>query len=118
MCRAVGQFHVSTGGSQRSASGPRASIGTAVDRGGRTEDGRTVISHGPAGHEATVDNFRVHGWMRLRAVFSRDEATAMRSAAWRALANVGIRESDPSTWLKERPEHLQQLKADPAFRAV
>jgi phytanoyl-CoA dioxygenase PhyH len=56
--------------------------------------------------------------MRVRSVFSRDKAAAMRSAAWRALANIGISESDPSTWIKERPEHLQQLKADPAFRAV
>src|SRR5262245_22107322 len=56
--------------------------------------------------------------MRLRSVFSRDEAAAMRSAAWRAMATVGIREGDPATWTKERPEHLQQLKADPAFRAV
>ena len=42
----------------------------------------------------------------------------MRSAAWCALAKVGISEGDPSTWTKERPEHLQHLKADPAFRAV
>jgi len=56
--------------------------------------------------------------MRVRSAFSRDEAAAMRSAAWRALANAGISEGDSSTWIKERPEHLQQLKADPAFSAV
>src|SRR5262245_47115656 len=65
-----------------------------------------------------LDSFCAHGWMWLRGVFSRDEAAAMRSAAWRALANVGISERDPSTWIKERPDHLQQLKADPAFQAV
>jgi len=69
-------------------------------------------------NETTVEHFRVHGWMRVRTVFSRDEAAAMRSAAWRALAHAGIREGDPSTWTTERPEHLQDLKADPAFRAV
>ena len=72
----------------------------------------------PARREETVDNFCVHGWMRVRSVFSRDEAAEMRSVAWRVLASIGILESDPSTWIKERPEHLQQLKADPAFRAV
>ena len=42
----------------------------------------------------------------------------MREVLWRALARVGIRRDDPSTWTKERPEHLQHLKSDPAFRAV
>ncbi len=42
----------------------------------------------------------------------------MREVIWRALAQVGIRRDDPSTWTKERPEHLQDLKSDPAFRAV
>jgi ectoine hydroxylase-related dioxygenase (phytanoyl-CoA dioxygenase family) len=69
-------------------------------------------------NEETVEHFRVHGWMRVRAAFSVDEAAAMRAAAWRALARAGIRETDPSTWTKERPEHLQHVKDDPAFRAV
>ena len=56
--------------------------------------------------------------MRVRAAFSVDEAAAMREAAWRALARAGIRQSDPSTWTRERPEHLQHVKDDPAFRAV
>lgn len=77
-----------------------------------------MTSSSPAGHEETVDNFCVHGWMRVRSVFNLDEAAGMRSAAWRVLASVGIIESDPSTWITERPEHLQQLKADPAFRAI
>src|SRR5215471_6352957 len=84
----------------------------------RAADASTVTSSSPARDDSTVDNFCAHGWMRVRSVFSRDEAAAMRSAAWRALANVGISESDPSTWITERPEHLQQLKADPAFRVV
>ena len=69
-------------------------------------------------HEETVDHFSVHGWIRLHSVFSRDAAAQMRSAAWRVLASAGILEKDTSTWIKERPEHLQELKADPAFQAV
>jgi hypothetical protein len=71
-----------------------------------------------ADNEESVEHFCVHGWMRVRAAFSVEDAAAMRAAAWRALAKVGIRRSDPSTWTKERPEHLQHLKEDPAFRAV
>jgi ectoine hydroxylase-related dioxygenase (phytanoyl-CoA dioxygenase family) len=56
--------------------------------------------------------------MCVRAAFSADEAAAMRAAAWRALAMAGIRQDDPATWTKERPEHLQHVKDDPAFRAV
>jgi len=56
--------------------------------------------------------------MRVRAAFSKDDARAMRSAVWHVLADVGIREHDPSTWTQERPAHLQAAKADPAFAAV
>ena len=71
-----------------------------------------------ADNEETLEHFSVHGWRRVRAAFSGDEAAAMRAAAWRALASVGIRQGDPSTWTRERPEHLQRVKDDPAFRAV
>jgi len=71
-----------------------------------------------ADDEDTVEHFRLHGWMRVCAAFSGDEAAAMRTAAWRALAKAGISQSDPSTWTKERPEHLQHVKDDAAFRAV
>jgi ectoine hydroxylase-related dioxygenase (phytanoyl-CoA dioxygenase family) len=37
---------------------------------------------------------------------------------WRVLADVGIREDDPVTWTRERPQHLQHLKEDAAFQAV
>jgi ectoine hydroxylase-related dioxygenase (phytanoyl-CoA dioxygenase family) len=70
-----------------------------------------------ADNQDTFEHFCVHGWMRVRA-FSVDEAAAMRAAAWRALADAGIRQSDPSTWTRERPDHLQHLKDDPAFRAA
>jgi hypothetical protein len=66
----------------------------------------------------TFEHFCAHGWMRVRAAFSADEAAAMRAAAWDALADAGISRSDPSTWTKERPEHLQHAKYHPAFRAV
>jgi hypothetical protein len=56
--------------------------------------------------------------MRVRAAFGEDEAAAMREVVWRALADVGIRRGEPSTWTAERPEHLQPVKKHPAFRAV
>jgi ectoine hydroxylase-related dioxygenase (phytanoyl-CoA dioxygenase family) len=65
-----------------------------------------------------IEHFVEHGWMRVRAAFSADEAAAMRAAVWRALADVGIRRDDRTTWKNERPEHLQHLKDDPAFQAV
>ena len=71
-----------------------------------------------ADNQETFEHFRIHGWMRVRAAFSVEEAAAMRAAAWRALARIGISQSDPSTWTTERPEHLQHVKDDPAFRAV
>lgn len=42
----------------------------------------------------------------------------MRAVIWRALAAAGIEERDRSTWKKERPEHLQHTRSDPAFQAV
>jgi hypothetical protein len=44
----------------------------------------------PADNEETFEHFCLHGWMRVRAAFSVDEAAPMRAAAWRALAKVGI----------------------------
>ena len=46
------------------------------------------------------------------------DAAAMCDVIWAALAKVGIRRNDPSTWTAARPEHLQHLKADPAFHAI
>jgi len=66
----------------------------------------------------TIEHFCDYGWMRVRAAFSTDEAAAMRTAVWRALADVGIREDDPATWTRERPNHLQHLKDDAVFQAV
>ena len=60
-----------------------------------------------ADNQESFEHFRVHGWMRVRSAFSVDEAAAMRAAAWRELAKVGIRQRDPSTWTMERPDHLQ-----------
>jgi hypothetical protein len=56
--------------------------------------------------------------MRVRAAFSLDEAAAMQAAVWDALERGGISRGDPSTWTSERPEHLQHVKDDPAFRAI
>ena len=65
-----------------------------------------------------VEYFGVHGWMRVRAAFPAGEAAAMRRAVWRALASAGMSEGDPATWTVERPDHLQHVRSDPAFRAV
>ena len=56
--------------------------------------------------------------MRLPRAFDADAAAAMREVVWEALAAKGVRRDDPATWTSERPEHLQHLKAHPAFRAV
>jgi hypothetical protein len=68
--------------------------------------------------QRTLEHFRTYGWIRLRAVFSSEEAAAMCDVIWGALAKVGIRRNDSSTWSKARPEHLQYLKNDAAFRAI
>jgi ectoine hydroxylase-related dioxygenase (phytanoyl-CoA dioxygenase family) len=68
--------------------------------------------------DQTVEHFRAHGWMRIPKSFSAGEAAAMREVVWCALEKIGIQRDDPSTWTKERPEHLQHLKGDPVFRAV
>ncbi|HET9830230.1 MAG TPA: hypothetical protein VFP91_00915, partial [Vicinamibacterales bacterium] len=73
---------------------------------------------GTADDPETFEHFCERGWMRVRTAFSVVEAAAMRSAVWRELATVGVLRTDPSTWTKERPERLQHLKADPAFRSV
>jgi hypothetical protein len=70
-------------------------------------------------HESTVEHFRTHGWIRVRAAFSADDAAAMCDVIWGGgLAKVGIRRNDSSTWTQERPERLQHLKGDPVFRAI
>src|SRR5688572_33446147 len=65
-----------------------------------------------------MDHFQTHGWVRIEGAFSAHEAAAMRDVVWRALAAVGVQRDDPTTWRKERPDHLQHLKSDPVFRAV
>ena len=64
------------------------------------------------------DHFVTHGWVRIPGAFNVEDAAAMREVTWRALESVGIRRDDPSTWTKHRPDHLQHLKSDPAFKAV
>jgi ectoine hydroxylase-related dioxygenase (phytanoyl-CoA dioxygenase family) len=65
-----------------------------------------------------LEHFQAHGWVRVRSAFGADEAAAMRAVVWRALGDVGIVQDKPDTWQKERPDHLQHLKSDPAFCAV
>ena len=70
------------------------------------------------GNDEGLEHFSVHGWMRVRAAFTAHDAAAMRAAIWRELAAAGITERDPSTWITERPEHLQHVRSVQAFRAV
>ncbi len=56
--------------------------------------------------------------MRIPAAFRAEDAAAMCDVIWAALAKVGIRRDDPSTWTTARPEHLQYLKSDPVFQAI
>ena len=65
-----------------------------------------------------LEQFETHGWVRVPAAFTADEAAAMRDATWRALEAAGVSRDDPSTWTHERPDHLQRLKKDPVFAAV
>lgn len=64
------------------------------------------------------EHFLTHGWVRVPSAFSATEAAAMRDVTWQALEQVGIRRDEPLTWGKERPDHLQHLKANPVFQAV
>lgn len=64
------------------------------------------------------EHFQTLGWVRVPAAFSAEEAAAMRAVTWRALEEAGIRRDERETWRKERPDHLQRLKTNPAFRAV
>jgi hypothetical protein len=72
----------------------------------------------PALLQSDLEHFQTFGWIRVRAAFGADAAAAMCTVIWAALGEVGILRHDPSTWTKTRPEHLQPLKRDPAFRAV
>ena len=66
----------------------------------------------------SIEHFRTHGWMRVPSAFTPDEAAAMRESVWRVLATRRIRKGEPSSWIEERPVHLQVLKDDPVFRTV
>lgn len=65
-----------------------------------------------------LEHFRAHGWVRAPAAFRAEDAARMCDVIWDALAKTGIRRDDSSTWTTARPEHLQHLKGNPAFRAI
>ena len=65
-----------------------------------------------------LEQFRCYGWVRISNAFSAKDAAAMCDVIWAALAKVGIRRNEPSTWATARPEHLQHLKSDNVFRAI
>jgi len=69
-------------------------------------------------HQPMLEHFRTYGWVRISAAFSAGDAAVMCDVIWAALATVGIRRDDPSTWTTPRPVNLQHLKTAPAFRAI
>jgi Phytanoyl-CoA dioxygenase (PhyH) len=69
-------------------------------------------------HQSTLEHFRTHGWIRIPAAFSAEDAAAMCDVIWAALARAGIHRNDRSTWTTARPVHLQHLKSDPVFQAI
>lgn len=68
--------------------------------------------------QSTLEQFRTHGWARVPAAFSAQDAAAMCDVIWAALAEMGIHRDDPSTWTTPRPIKLQHLKASPVFHAI
>jgi hypothetical protein len=78
----------------------------------------THMTEMPALHPAELEHFRQFGWIRVRGAFSAAAAAVMCSVIWDALGKVGIIRGEPTSWTKTRPEHLQRLKSDPAFRAI
>jgi hypothetical protein len=69
-------------------------------------------------HPSPLEHFRAHGWIRIPAAFSPQDAAAICDVIWTALAKAGILRHDPSTWTTARPVHLQYLRTDPAFRTI
>ncbi len=67
---------------------------------------------------ADLEHFDRYGYVYVRQAFAPEDAARMRAVIWAALAERGIRQDDPSTWTSEFPDHLQHLKAEPAFRAI
>ena len=72
----------------------------------------------PALHHSDLEHFHTFGWIRVQGAFATDDAAAMCAVIWSGLGKVGIIRDDPSTWTRTRPEHLQQLKREPIFRAI
>ena len=67
---------------------------------------------------SVVAHFRTYGWVRISGAFSAGDAAVLSDVIWDALGKTGIHRHDPSTWAAARPEHLQHLKTDPAFRVI
>jgi len=59
------------------------------------------------------------GFVRLRGVFSRDQAAAMEERVWGALhRRHGVRRDDPGTWALPPASRLQSLRADRVFDPI
>ena len=63
--------------------------------------------------------FEERGFLRLRNVFTDDEAGRMRGVVWRELERrYGVVEADRSTWTIETPSAMTTSKKHPAFDPI
>jgi hypothetical protein len=70
--------------------------------------------------DSLLETFAETGIVKLRAVFSPDEAERMRDAVWRDLYHTdGVRREDRSTWHRSAPlRKLSRAKRDTSFEAL
>ena len=74
----------------------------------------------PTVDPTVVDELWETGIVRLRGVFSDDDAARMRDAVWRDLFHThGVVRKDPSTWQRRtKGAKLARAKRDPSFEAM
>jgi hypothetical protein len=70
--------------------------------------------------ESTLKTFAETGVVRLRKVFSSQDAERMREVVWRDLFHCeGVRREDRATWQRQTPRRkLARAKRDPMFHAM
>jgi hypothetical protein len=70
--------------------------------------------------EGQLDEFEARGIVRLRGVFSEDDAASMREVVWREWeADHDVVRGDPSTWKLAEPwKVVPKAKRSPVFRGV
>lgn len=70
--------------------------------------------------DPTVKSLADSGVVKIRNVFSADDAERMREVVWRDLyLTDGVEQADPSTWHRKTPlRKLARAKRDPIFHAM